>query len=237
MNADCPGRVEELSALVDDELDADTELELRRHLDACSKCEALHGDLEALSAALVTTVGRTRAPRELTRRVLARRPTRFRPAIQVSAAIILLASALFWGSRGGGFSDARMVSDHRSLVATRQSLDIRSSDAKVVARELGERLPFQIELASATDAHLRGGQPCQIGGIDAAYLQYERQGELISVFAYPRGRSGEVKGPRCRDFGEVRLCSWERDEQTVTVVGSRAATLSPPAAIRLVGLH
>ncbi|MFQ5504538.1 MAG: anti-sigma factor family protein [Planctomycetota bacterium] len=237
MKADCPGRVEELSALVDDELVAEGELEIRRHLDTCPTCEALHGDLEALSAALETTAGRTRAPHELARRVMRQRPTRFRPATQVSAAVIMLAAVLIWGSRADRSSDARMVSDHRSLVDAVESLDVRSSEAEVVANELGQHLPFRIELASAADAQLRGGQPCQIGGIDAAYLQYERQGEVISVFAYPGGRSGDVKEPRCRDFGEERLCSWERDEQTVTVVGSRAASLSPPAAIRLVGLR
>jgi len=235
--ADCPGRVDELSAWVDGELDAEGELELRRHLDACSMCEALRGDFEALSAALATTVGQTRAPRELARRVMARGPSRSRPALQVSAVIAILGAVLIWAPLGDPSPDARMVSDHRRLVGAVQSLDVPSSDAEVVAKGLGERLPFRIELASASDAQLRGGHACQVRGVDAAYLQYERQGELISVFAQPGGLAGGPSGPRCRDLGDERLCSWERDGQTVTVVGSRAAALSPPATIRLVELR
>lgn len=233
MRTECPGCVEALSALMDGELDAAGELDLRRHLDACSVCEALRGDLEELSVALTTTVGRTPAPRALARRLTARRPGRSLSTIGVSAAIVMLAAAIVWGLRGDGSADADMVSDHRRLIAATQSLDLPSSDAKLVARGLGERLPFRIEFASASDAHLRGGHACRIRGVDAAYLQYERHGELISVFAHLGGTPERTSGPRCRDLGGERLCSWVSDGQTVTVVGSHTAALSSPAAIRL----
>lgn len=234
MKTDCPGRLEELSVLLDGELDAEEELELRRHLDGCSTCEALHKDLEALSAALATTIGVTPAPRELTYRVMARTPRRSRTAIQVSSAIAIVATVLIWGWQGDESFDELMVSDHQRLIASPRSLDVQSPDAKLVAKGLTERLPFQIELASAPDARLQGGHACQIRGMDAAYLQYEQHGELISVFAYPEGRPGDSAEPRCRNLGDERLCSWEREGQTVTVVGSRAASLFPPAEIHLV---
>ena len=237
MKTDCPGRLEQLSALLDGELDADEELELRRHLDGCSTCEALQKDLEALSAALAATIGVTPAPRELAHRVMARTPRRSRTAIQVSSAIAIVAIVLIWGWQGDKSFDELMVSDHQRLVASPQSLDVQSPDAKLVAKRLAERLPFQIELASASNARLQGGHACQIRGMDAAYLQYEQHGELISVFAFPEGRPGDSTEPRCRNLGNERLCSWEREGQTITVVGSRAVSPFLPAAIHLVAFR
>lgn len=68
-SSSCPGRLEEISALVDGELAPDEELELRRHADECATCTAWRAQLEALSASVARSLGRERAPHALSERV------------------------------------------------------------------------------------------------------------------------------------------------------------------------
>lgn len=227
MPSSCPGRVEALSALLDGELDREEELELRRHLERCEVCAAWRADLEGLSRALARELRRERAPRRLGERVAQLSPRRLGPlrlparphvAALALAGALALGLATAWTLYSRPSFEAALVADHHRLVSGRVALDAPGSDPEVVERALAARLPFGVELASVAGARLVGGHACHVGGRDAAYLQFERAGERLSVFAFPRAEMRRVGGPRCRLVGGASVCEWDAPGHTVAVV-------------------
>ncbi len=222
----CPGRVEEISAFLDGELAADEELELRRHLDACDVCAAWRAHLEALSRGVASSLGRERAPRTLANRVERLRPPAWprRAVAGVATAAALVAAALLLGRTNGGDTAAlQLIEDHRRLVSGESALAIPSSDPSEVARGLSARLPFQVAVADVAGASLRGGQDCSLAEGRAAYVQYERDGERVSVFVAPHLARGPGAEP-CRSVAGQTLCTFAGPRETVAVVASRLET-------------
>ncbi len=267
----CPGRIEDISAFLDGELDRDEELELRRHLDDCELCAAWHHRLELFSEGLARSLGRERAPASLARRVgVLRRPNRSQQiAIGLAGVAALVAVTLLLGrtidggraelsheslvdagSGSGSNPNAaaalQLIEDHHRWTSGETALAVSSSDASEIARGLSARLPFQIGVAGIVGASLRGGQDCSLAEGRAAYLQYERAGELVSVFVAPRLMTGTDGGPdgdgngneqgdeqgkgrnageaSCRWIGDDTLCTFRRSGQTIAVVAARPET-------------
>lgn len=222
--ASCDERLEVLSGLIDGELSAAEELELRRHLDGCPVCAAWWAQLQALSRGLSSVLGRPRAPSTLHARVGRIAPRRSGLRIGVAAgAVLLLAALLALVTR----SDREalvpaLVEDHHRLVSGAIALAVPSSDPDEVAHGLAARLPFRVAVAEVAGAKLRGGHACSLPGLSAAYLQYERAGERVSVFVYPRG--ARKADDRCREVGGESLCTFARPADTVAVVASRPET-------------
>jgi len=256
--AECPGRHEAISALLDGELAPGEELELRRHLDRCPRCAAWRECLEALSAGVARSLARERAPQDLGRRV-----GDLAPRSSMGGVLALAAAALVVGALGGphpGASTASsLVRDHARLAAPGAVLAAPSSDPAEVARALSERLPFRIEVADVPGARLRGGHDCTIRGHRAAYLQYELEGprgarlaggasgapgrsQRISVFVFPGSDSpaGLVTAGSespCRSLGGASVCAFAARREIVGVVADspvaarsfrRAARLATP---------
>lgn len=261
----CPGRIEDISAFLDGELDRDEELELRRHLDDCELCAAWHDRLELFSEGLARSLGRERAPASLARRVgVLRRPTGSqRVAIGLAGMAALVAAALLLGRTiDGGVAGSiagvsheslvdpgsdrnaafalQLIEDHHRWTSGETALVVSSSDASEIARGLSARLPFQVGVAGITGARLRGGQDCSLAEGRAAYLQYElqyeRAGELVSVFVAPElmaGADGDGDWDRssrsageasCRRIGDEVLCTFRGSGQTIAVVAARPET-------------
>jgi anti-sigma factor RsiW len=224
--ASCSGRLEEISAFLDGELCADEELELRRHLDACDVCAAWRMQLEALSKSVAGSLRQERAPRTLANRVARLRPParRRRAGAAAAAAAALVGAALLVDRNGAGDgAAARLVGDHRRLVAPETALAVLSSDPDAVARGLSARLPFPVAVAEVEGARLRGGQDCSLAEGRAAYLQYEREGERVSVFVVPSLLPASGAEP-CRSLAGVTLCTFAGPRETVAVVASRPET-------------
>jgi anti-sigma factor RsiW len=232
--ARCDGRLEQVSALLDGELDGEDELELRRHLDVCDVCTAWRMQLEALSASVAASLGRERAPRSLAHRV-DRLAVGTAPGtrVLVTLAGVAAVATLSWLGltllRPVPDFEKALLRDHQRLVAGGVALAVPSSDPSEVARRLGELLPFGIAVEAVEGARLRGGHACTLQGLRAAYLQYERGGEPVSVFLYPRQspRRGVAasRDGSCRALGETSLCAFEGADEIITVVAS-----SPVAA-------
>lgn len=237
----CAGRLEEISALLDGELAGDEELELRQHLDECAICAAWRVRLEALSACVARSTGRERAPRALTERVSRLAPRRIVRGAPAAAALAGVLGALgllaLWSAGPVHSFEEALLEDHHRLVTGETALEVSSPDPAVVANALGDRLPFRIEVARVADARLRGGHACQVKGRHAAYLQYERSGERVSVFAYPRSGTTSEHGWRCRSLGGESVCAFDGTDQTVSVVASTPeAARDFRAAIRVVSM-
>jgi len=241
--AECPGRHEAISALLDGELSPDEELELRRHLDRCPRCAAWRKCLEALSAGVARSLARERAPQDLGQRVGDLAPRGAVGGMLALAAAVLVAGALV-GPHPGVSTATSLVRDHARLVAAGARLAAPSSDPGEVARALSDRLPFRIEVADVPGARLRGGHDCTIRGHRAAYLQYELGGEpgargaggaaavasgapgrspRVSVFVFPGSDSpaGLVAGSPdspCRSLGGASVCAFAARGEIVGVV-------------------
>lgn len=251
--ASCPGRIEDVSAFLDGELDRDEELELRRHLDDCELCAAWHDRLELFSEGLARSLQRERAPASLARRVGGlRRPTwPPRAAIGLAGMAALVTVALLLGRTIDGGADGviheglveprsdrnpaaalQLIEDHHRWTSGETALVVSSSDASETARGLSARLPFRVGVAGIRGSRLRGGQDCTLAEGRAAYLQYERAGELVSVFVAPQLMAGAADGSgitgegeeSCRTIGDEVLCTFRGPGETVAVVATRPET-------------
>jgi len=139
----------------------------------------------------------------------------------------------------------QLIEDHHRWTAGETALVISSSDAGEIARGLSARLPFRVGVAGITGSRLRGGQDCTFAEGRAAYLQYERAGELVSVFVAPQLMAGAADGnglgegdgdgdgdegadadtrERCRTIGDEVLCTFRGPGETVAVVATRPET-------------
>jgi anti-sigma factor RsiW len=222
--SECRGRLEAVSALVDAELAPEEELELRRHLDACEVCAAWRGHLEALSAGLASSLGRERAPRALAWQVAQLAPRRRRRSASAAAlaGATAAAAALWLSLPRNELASELLLDDHRNLVSGRTALAVPSSDPSEVARDLGERLPFRIEVEPVAGAELRGGHACTLKGLRAAYLQYRRGGEAVSVFVIPGSVRTSTGLDRCTQLEGESLCAFAGPRETLAVVASSA---------------
>lgn len=235
----CKGRLETISALFDGELTPGEELDLRRHIDTCEACQAWRDQLGGLSAAVARSIGRERAPYPLVLRIHRLEAVSWRAwaagAAVAAAAVLAFAALVFYGRTApGDGSGFFLIEDHQRFVSGASALAIPSSDPADVARALAARLPFQVAVASVEGSRLRGGHDCSLPEGRAAYLQYEREGERISVFVAPRLTPGGTSGP-CRTIAGQTLCTFAGPRQTVAVVARRAETaLAFEKAVRIV---
>ncbi len=223
MTTECHGRPEELSALLDGELGADEELALRRHLDTCLGCQAWHRRLGELSTGISACLGRERAPQSLARRIESLSPRRSRRFGRAAAATVLAAAAaslLLLLPRSELPAERLLLADHHKLVSGGTALAVPSSNADEVARELAARLPFAVQVRAVEGAELRGGHACSIAGKRAAYLQYVRAGEAISVFVFPSRGDDAGTAAACRELDGESLCAFAGPHERVAVVAS-----------------
>jgi hypothetical protein len=66
--------------------------------------------------------------------------------------------------------------------------------------------------------------------LPVAHLQFERNGEIVSVFAYRRQESG--RSPiRCKDVAGGRFCVRQAAGKALVVAASRAETASEFAPV------
>lgn len=221
--SNCEGQLEVLSALLDGELGPEEELELRRHVDACDTCRAWQTQLDALSIGVANSIGRERAPRLLVHRVHGLQTSFWRGRIVGAAAVgaaFLAAWVLLGPMPESETSASRLVEDHHRFVSGETTLALLSGDPSVVARGLAARLPFQVAVAEVEGARLLGGQDCSLPeGGRAAYLQYEYEGERVSVFVAPRLAPAPGAEP-CRIVAGVTLCTFAEPREMVAVVAS-----------------
>jgi anti-sigma factor RsiW len=223
----CAGRLEVLSALLDGELAPEEELELRRHVDTCEACQAWRTQLEGLSTAVARSIGRERAPGQLALRVRRLETVTWRgraaAAASAAAVVVMAAFLLFGRTPPGGESAALLIEDHHRFVTGEAALAVASSDPGAVSRELAAKLPFQVAVLEVEGARLRGGHDCSLPEGRAAYLQYEREGERVSVFVAPHLAPALGSEP-CRSVAGETLCTFDGPGQTVAVVARRPET-------------
>jgi anti-sigma factor (TIGR02949 family) len=216
----------DLDAYLDRELDTESAMAVRDHLNGCALCRRQVAEREALSR-LVRAAPYYSAPDRLRTRVLAQttRPKSVRrvPAWAAAAVVIvslggamsLLRSA---STRGDAIADEVVNSHVRSLMAN-HLFDVQSTDQHTVKPWFLGRLDFSppvLDLASI-EFPLVGGRLDYIGGRPVAALVYQRQKHTINVFISPE-RNDAFARDYVRSVRGFHIHHWIRDAMSFWAV-------------------
>ncbi|MFQ5830711.1 MAG: anti-sigma factor family protein [Candidatus Methylomirabilia bacterium] len=203
-----------LDAHLDGELDVAGSLDVQEHLTFCMPCQWAYAKERELRLLLKTRLPRVTAPSALRGRVQAAiraadRRAKGSPvsrvvhwaAVPVSAAALVLLGLMF-GLRGSPSpSAALLVSElaakHRTYSGLEAPAEISSSSQDRVASWLKQRVHFEVAVPDFSPAGIRlvGARLSDLDERQVAYLLYQKDGDLVSLFGFPRrGLSPPAEG-------------------------------------------
>ena len=244
----CDMALEELSAFVDGELDAAGELELRRHLDVCSRCTKFVAGLTHLKTAVGRSAVTQPVPPALMREVRRAAPrVRVRQvsgpfAAILAASVLLVVGVLVWMQRAQTDTPLHpfgtvLVADHVHYAYRPDRLQVEEADPAALSRWFAARLPFQPEFPAVHGAQIVGGRVCDIQGNQLALAFLEDGGERLSMFIGDaemltddarRAWASVIDEQQCRDAMQgYRVCFARQGRLVSAIVGP--ARLLPPA--------
>jgi mycothiol system anti-sigma-R factor len=212
----CHDAREWLNALLDGELDAKNEAEVRHHLEGCAACMKQYRSLEALRDQ-VKRAGGHEMPEALRRRILAelpREPARARARWLpwagwpvAAAASALLAVNLV--QQRANFSQEIVAVHVRSLLAAHLN-DVVSSDHHTVKPWFAGKLDFSPPVPDLASAgfELEGGRLDYLDHQKVAALVYRRHAHVINLLVRTAG-SGNSGLPRASVRAGFALRSWQ----------------------------
>ena len=244
----CDIALEELSAFVDGELDAAGELELRRHLDVCSRCTQFVAGLTHLKTAVGRSTVTQPVPPALMREVRRAAPRmRARPvsgplAAILAASVLLVLGVLVWTQQSDTGTSLHpfgtvLVADHVHYAYRPDRLQVEETDPVALRRWFAARLPFEPDFPVARRAQIVGGRVCDIQGNRLALAFLEEGGEPLSMFIGDaetltdearRAWASIIDQQQCQDAMQgYRVCFARQGRLVSAIVGP--ARLLPPA--------
>jgi anti-sigma factor RsiW len=201
-----------LHAYIDAELDMADTIEIERHFESCTDCQATYNNYQALRTAIKENSLYFQAPEKLQKDVQSSlRKTNQPPfiarmaswrGIGVAAALIiavalalLLAHSLFAPSQDTYLQQAVLDSHVRSLMAN-HLVDVPSSNQHTVKPWFDGKLDFS-PLVVNLDSQgfpLVGGRLDYIDNKEVAVIVYKRRAHIINLFVWPttQNASGET---------------------------------------------
>ena len=209
-----------LDAYLDRELEAGNRFELEQHLSGCGDCRTRLEQQRRFIGFFKANAPYYKAPSELRARVqrraemdsrgsklifLARQPWLY------AAALLVLSLSLGWAI----FSPDRetslivqAVSDHSRAVLLERLCDVVSPDPAVLKQLLMAKLGFAPPVVdlSGTAFQMRGGGVEVIQDRKVAVLVYQRNRDLVSLFAWPA--AGRLLAARDWSISGYRACTW-----------------------------
>ncbi len=214
-----------LDAWQDGELDAGSDAELRRHVEGCAECAALHRQREALRAA-IRSAPRHVAPEGLRRAIVARlgeasaqglSPTR-RPMLAWwqalmlaagSAALGVLATALVLRGPATMPPQEQLVARHVASLASARLIEVASSDRHVVKPWFQGKVDFapQVRDLAAHGFVLEGARLERIGGKDAVAVVYRIRKHPVNLFVW-RGGALPAGAPEVMTVRGFSIAAW-----------------------------
>jgi len=219
-----------LEPLLDDELDAAQQAQMREHLNDCPTCSAAYGRLQRIRESIQAESLYFQAPESLGRRVLSSLQKEARPVapewrwkwMAVAASIALILSlggnvALTRAYRPENQATVQEVySGHiRSMLGT-HLVDVISSDQHTVKPWFGGKLDFSPTVKDLASAGfpLYGGRVDYLDGRPVAALVFRRAQHVINLFTWPSGRPA----PADASQNGYHIVSWTKDGMTYSAV-------------------
>jgi anti-sigma factor RsiW len=199
----------------------------REHAGQCPECRRFLEDMRLLSERIREAAPRPSAPMEVRDRLFrsiakARTDGAGRSAGQwhhrlgagLTAALLLGGAWLGWRAVSEPSAPrpdplGAIAEDH---LRAQGGVRLTSSDSTEVARWLGDRLPFGVEVPLFPGARLAGARLLLVGGQSGAVVEYVIGGRLLSYYILPAGGSGaaaEQRQVRVAARAGYRIASWE----------------------------
>jgi anti-sigma factor RsiW len=194
----------------DSELDAVGAAEFERHLEKCSDCVFVLGDLESLRSSMDLAQLYERAPTSLRKKIVAslrsERPVAAVPSdtvwrwLAVAAAILLIAYGSWRVTSVGRSSNydtvlaAEIVDAHLRSLQPGHLTDVISSDKHAVKPWFDGKLDFSPPVRDFGDQGfpLQGGRIDVVHGQTVAVLVYVRKKHFVNVFLWPADEQGRA---------------------------------------------
>jgi len=240
-----------LDAYLDDELSVLEVLRVQNHLHDCGHCRAMMEAEAALRALLEADAMEDALPPALRDRVVQRVAAAaaslpaaerwrrgaavvLRPAIALAA---LLALALLVPGIRGPIEPPQFAMDAAaqyrfSSEAVEPDLDLRTTDLHQLAAWMQGRVGLSVSAPTVNrpKRHLVGGSIASLGGVPAAHLVYEWDGQRLSLFVIPTPSSRSEWPEREIDgvdvytarLGEITV-SWWDDAEHLYIAASPAS--------------
>lgn len=201
----CREANEQLSALLDDQLEPAERERLEAHLAACPLCQGELLAFQRVDALLREHLPRPEAPPHLKGEIFRQfRLTRIEMLLEglragvrlrwaltgVALALAVLVWAVLQVHEGSQPSMDRLVqaavANHVSSLAGRLPVEVADPDPSRVSAWFEGKLPFHAKVPdlSGRGVRLLGGRLCHIQGDDVAYVTYRRGGHPLSLFVF-----------------------------------------------------
>jgi anti-sigma factor RsiW len=247
---DCEACRRLLPAYGDNELSVESALEVERHIRACLQCRAVLERQRRFSQTLGRLYPRAALPSGLEDRI--RRAVRAAPGARfwlnglALAASLLLALGVAWllsrpHAAAAPASVMAAADIHRSARQHVLPLAIHSSDAATVNAWLAHALafPFNAAVQQTTAMTLEGASVVELAGERVGYVQYQRNGDPISLFLLPP-RAWPETGRRMRvrevDFhlytiDGLKLIAWNHPPLSYVLVSGLAGQGAQACAV------
>jgi anti-sigma factor RsiW len=230
----CDFSFETFSAYVDGQLRPEQELEVRRHLDGCSRCRDAVENLLQMNEAIASASEVHPVPHAVRERVnqLAsskpERPSGFQWRTLAVAAVLLVAIAvgLWVGASKTSAVDQlsrALIEDHVRYLKIPDAIQVASNDPQRIAESFHDRVGFPIELPRLSDASLLGGRFCWLHGHKALLSFYDRNGQRFSLFVLSEKALPVAALPKaqCTSSGEYEVCLLRAAPELLAMVGDR----------------
>ncbi len=186
---DCPD-FDAIAAYLDGE-GTERVAEIKRHLAACEACKAMAAEIKLIDIAVRANATSTTAPDRLVDwiderqspkpRTLSRR--RALGGFAIAAGIAAVAFFLNRQSEPNLAMDTTLFKDFATLIAADGPLDFEDEDPETVIAWFKPRVPFKLpEMASLTEAELRGGRLCWILDRRWAALQLGNKADSACLY-------------------------------------------------------
>ncbi|MFQ5897448.1 MAG: anti-sigma factor family protein [Candidatus Methylomirabilia bacterium] len=203
-----------LEAHLDGELDVAHSLEADEHLTFCMSCQWAYARERELRQVLKTRLPRVTAPAELHARVRTAiraadrrdrwgsvpRLVRWGLLPAVAAALVLMVLTVSLREpvvSPPPLAVAGLVGKHQMYSRLDAPAEIASASYETVGGWLRQRVRFEVPVPDFTSAGIRlvGARLSDLGDREVAYLLYEKEGTLVSLFGFPkRGLALPVEG-------------------------------------------
>ncbi len=178
---------EQVTGLVDQALEPDTQAALALHVEACPGCRRQAEEERALRTRL-RALPKTALPAGIEFAVRRRlRSSRGRRLARWLSPVAAMLALTLWGRAFAPFVAWELAVEHRHCWSKpKLPTTVLSNDASVVAaffEQRGEPLPALPDQVGGLE--LIGGRPCRLIDRGVAHLYYGNQGRRLSVFVIP----------------------------------------------------